>query len=394
MAKEMLIDKVRPLGGSETSVLIGDGRIKAFGAHPAPGLEVIDGGGQLLLPGLVEAHTHVDKTLWGLPWMPCTGGPTLADYIENERQVLRKVGGDPKARSKKLLEHMVARGSTHVRSHTDVHPDVGTKSIEDLLALKEELRALLDLQIVAFPQQGLLIRPGTLQLMEEALKLGADALGGIDPAGIDGDPMKHLEAIFNLAAKYARPLDIHLHDKGPLGFWTIERICDLTERFACQGKVIVSHAYALGSKAAGEIAALIARLRSLDIAIMSTAPTDTTAPPMEALYKAGVTICSGSDGVRDAWSPLNNGDMLERAFLLAYLFDWSRDEQLAIALHAITDGGAKAIGLKDYGLKVGDFADLVLLEAETIGEAIVMHPQARQVFKRGRLVAEGGKIKP
>lgn len=392
MTGDVLLRDVRPLGAAATSVLLRDGRFQSFGATDSPGATILEGQGRLLLPGLVEAHTHIDKTLWGLPWMPCKGGATLRDYIENERRVLKTVPGDPKARSRKLLQHMIARGSTSVRSHVDVDPETGTRSIEALLSLKEEMKAVVDLQLVAFPQQGMLVKPGTLSVMEEAMKLGVETLGGLDPAGIDGDPIQHLEAIFTLAAKYDRGLDIHLHDKGPLGLWQIARICDFAERFAYQGRVIISHAYALGSKPAGENGEMIARLAELGIAIMTTAPTDTTAPPVEALMAAGVTVCSGSDGVRDAWSPLNNGDMLERAFLLAYLFDWSRDEQLALAFHCITEGGAKAIGLKDYGLAPGKKADFLLLEAETIGEAIVMHPQARSVFKGGVLVAEGGKF--
>lgn len=392
MLGDVVVRDVRPLGGPTTNALLRGGRFQHFGVAPDAAARVIEGQGRLLLPGLVEAHTHVDKTLWGLPWLPCKGGATLRDYIENERQVLKTVPGEAKERSRKLLQHMVARGSTSVRSHVDVDPETGTKSIEALLSLKEEMKACVDLQLVAFPQQGLLIKPGTLAVMEAALQMGVETLGGLDPAGIDGDPIQHLEAIFTLAAKYNRGLDIHLHDKGPLGLWQIARICDFTERFAYQGRVIISHAYALGSRPARENEGLIARLSALAIAIMTTAPTDTTAPPVEALMAAGVTVCSGSDGVRDAWSPLNNGDMLERAFLLAYLFDWSRDEQLALAFHCITDGGAKAIGLVDYGLAPGNKADFLLLEAENIGEAIVMHPQARSVYKGGVLVADGGKF--
>jgi hypothetical protein len=123
-----------------------------------------------------------------------------------------------------------------------------------MLAVRERYKHLVELQLVAFPQGGLLVSPGTLDLMKAALDLGVDVVGGIDPAGIDRDPIRHLDTVFELATRYRRGVDIHLHDLGELGRWEIERICDMTQDLGLQGQVVISHAYALGAFPLGRAA--------------------------------------------------------------------------------------------------------------------------------------------
>ncbi|MGH6942293.1 amidohydrolase family protein, partial [Hypericibacter sp.] len=137
---------------------------------------------------------------------------------------------------------------------------------------------------------------------------------------------------------------------------------------------------------------LARRLADLDISLMTSAPADTEIPPATYLREIGVNLCCGSDGIRDAWSPFGNGDMLERAMLLAYRLDWSKDEMLGAALASVTDNGAKALGLRDYGIAVSHWANLLLVEAETIGDAVVRRPAERTVIARGKIVAKDGKF--
>ena len=391
----LLLTDARPLGGAPVDLLIEAGRIAAIGpglAAQAAGRPRLEGRGRLLLPAFVEAHTHVDKTLWGEPWRPNTAGPTLRDYIENERRVLAQVTSSTQVRAGRLLRHLASLGSLAVRSHTDVHPDVGLDSVEALQDLKRDLAPLLELQVVAFPQQGLLSRPGTAELMTEAARRGIDCLGGIDPAGIDGDPAGQLRLLYDLAGQYGCGLDIHLHDRGELGLWQLERITALTAERGLGGRVMVSHAYCLGEAGGGRVARLAEGFARAGVALMTTAPADGPAPPVKALRDAGVTVCSGSDGIRDAWSPLSSGDQLERAWLIALRFDYATDQDLGLALDCVTGQGARALGLEGHGLAVGCWADLVLLEAETVGAAIVERPRDRTVLRRGRVVAEGGRL--
>lgn len=393
MGDTHFISDLRDARGSAVDLLIDRGKIAAVtpAGSTSPDMPRLAGEGRLLLPALVEAHCHFDKTLWGQPWRANSAGPTLRDYIDNERRILRGLDVPIAARAGKLIENCIAKGALHFRCHVDVDPEFGVSHVEAMLALRETYRGIITMEFVAFPQTGLLIRPGTLAVMEEALKLGVEHVGGLDPAGIDNDPIRHLEAIFDLAGRYGRGIDIHLHDKGELGLWQIERIADFTEARGYQGKVVISHAYCLGQAGSERLARIAARLATAGISIMTTAPADGPAPPVADLVAAGVNVCMGSDGIRDAWSPFGTGDMLERALFLCLRFDWAKDAEIAMAFDCVTTGGARVLGLADHGLKLGAPANLILLPAENIGDAIARRPQDRLVIAQGRIVAEDGR---
>lgn len=388
-----VIRNVRPLGGEAVDLLICDGFINALLPVGTAGAQVpclLEGGGQILLPALVESHVHLDKSLWALPWRPNSAGPTRNDRIRNEQQLLAHYPVPITERAGPLIKQCIARGSLYFRSHVDVQTAWGLRHVEAMLALREEFSSVMNLQLVAFPQGGMLIAPGTVDLMRTALDMGVDVVGGIDPAAIDRDPIRHLETIFDMAVQYGRSVDIHLHDLGELGRWEIERIADFTEERGLMGRVMISHAYALGSFAHQDIIGLADRLSELRISIMTCGPAWVTVPPAAMLRARGVTVCAGSDGIRDAWSPMGNGDMLERAWLLAQRFGWSRDEDLATALDIVTWGGARALGLENYGLGVGCAANFLILPAENLAEAIVNRSPSRTVISRGRVVARNG----
>lgn len=375
--------------------LVEDGRIarRGQGLHAEPGVEVIDASGCVVLPGLVDAHAHIDKTLWGTPWHAHDAGPALIDKIRREREVLRSKGLSPAAQSARLVQRMVACGTTHCRTHVDIGPDVGLAHFEGVLATRERCREWMDIQIVAFPQTGVMVAPGTLALLEQAVKGGAEVLGGIDPMGMDHDPRGQLDGLFAIAGRHGCELDIHLHDRGELGAVTLEMIAQRTLALGLQGRVAISHAFCLGSVEPARLETLIALLLKADIAVMTHAPSGLTPfPPVKLLHERGVRLFTGSDGVRDTWSPLNNGDMLERAYLVAYRNGFRHDDDIALALHMATFGGAQVMHVAGYGLALGDVADLVLVEAENAAEAVVMHPPRRCVVKRGRVVARNGRI--
>ncbi len=362
------------------------------GLQAVPGAELIDGAGCLVLPGLVDAHAHLDKTLWGTPWHPNQAGPTLWDKINNERAVLAQLGLSAQQQSARILRHMVERGTTHCRTHVDIGPDIGLANFHGVLAMRETHREWVDLQIVAFPQTGVMVRPGTLDLLEQAVREGAEVLGGLDPMGIDHDPKGQLDGLFAIAERHGCELDIHLHDAGALGAATFEMIAERTRALGLKGRVAVSHAFCLGQVEPARLEQLITLLLDNDIAIMSHAPSGPTLfPPLRLLHERGVRLFTGSDGVRDAWTPLNNGDLLERAYLIAYRSGFRDDAGIELALHMATYGGALLMGVKDYGLQVGCTADLVVVEAETAAEAVVFHPARQWVIKRGRVVAQGGR---
>jgi cytosine/adenosine deaminase-related metal-dependent hydrolase len=393
MPRELLISNVRPGGGEPTNILIRDGTIVETGAvDHAPGAETLDGEGMLLLPGLVEAHTHLDKTFWGMGWHGHTAGPGLIDKIENERRVRREIGIDPERQSGRLAAQMLKMGTTHIRSHVDVDTEVGLAGIEGVMATRERLKEVVDVELVAFPQSGLLIRPGTLELLDRALDAGAEVVGGLDPCAIDRDPKGHLDAVFGLAGKHGRPIDIHLHEPGEMGAFSLELIMERTRALGMQGKVTVSHAFCLGMPDSARVDGLIADLARERIAIMTTAPANSPAPPVGKCLTAGVVVSGGSDGVHDSWTPYGNGDMLERAMMVGLRNGFRRDEDIELALHVCTYGGARTLGLENYGLSVGCAADLLLVPGETVAEAVILRPADRTVIKRGRIVVRRGEL--
>jgi cytosine/adenosine deaminase-related metal-dependent hydrolase len=281
-------------------------------------------------------------------------------------------------------------GSTHIRSHVDVVPDIGLANVEALLATRQALEGMVDLQIVAFPQTGVLVAPGTAELLEEAVALGADVVGGIDPGAIDRDPAAHLDTIFAIADRRGAGIDIHLHETDGLGALAIELIAERTRALGLGGRVVISHAFCLATLQAAERDRLIGLLAEHHIAVLTTAPGDRPFPPIKALRRAGVTVCAGSDGIRDCWSPFGNADMLERAMLLAWRSGFRTDADLELALDVVTQGGARALGLADYGLEPGCRADFVLLAGEILAEAVVRRGPERCVVKAGRVVARDG----
>ena len=388
-----ILEDIRLADGTPAAITIRDGRIAAIGAPPPPmpGEERIDGGGALALPGLVEAHAHLDKTLLGMKWYRNEVGPSLVDKIDNERLQRRVLGIDPARQSARQVVLALSKGSTHVRTHVDVDTEIGLSGIEGILATRERFRDEVDMQVVAFPQSGMLVRPGTLELMEAAMRAGADVVGGLDPCAIDRDPRAHLDAVFALAQKFGAPVDIHLHEPVELGGFSMELVIERTKALGMQGRVVVSHAFCLGMADAAYVARLVDMLAEARVAIMSHGAPYRPVPSVRQLHEAGVVMCCGSDGIRDTWGPYGNADMLERAMIVGLRNNLRRDDEVELALDMVTHGGAKAMELEGYGLAAGCHADIVLVDAQAPAEAVAERPPRRLVLKRGRVVARDGK---
>ena len=252
-----------------------------------------------------------------------------------------------------------------MRSHVDIDNQLGLKNLHAVLAIRERFRDLVTIQIVAFPQSGLLRSPGTAELLDEAVAQGADLLGGLDPVGIDGDLAGHLDPIFAIASKHGVGIDLHLHDGGEGGIAQMLAIAERTRASGLEGKVAISHAFALGSVPTDLAARTADTLAEAGIAIMSHGPGAGTMPPLPLLRAHGVEVFGGSDNIRDAWSPFGNGDMLERAMLIGYRGNFRHDHELKLAYEMVTEAAARVLGLPDYGIKVGGPADFVAVEAET-----------------------------
>ncbi len=382
---DLLVRDVRVHGGRlPSSITIRDGSIEAIGDAPAEWSgPVVDGRGALAIPGLVDGHAHLDKTLWGLPWRPHSAGPGLAGLIENERAGRRELPS-VEVRAGALLDEYIRTGTTLIRSHVDVDTEAGLSSIEGVRAAAAARAAAIDVEIVAFPQSGLLVAPGTVALMESAIRSGVEVVGGIDPAGYDGDAVEHLDAIFGIADRHGCKLDLHLHDRGSLGRWEVGLVIERTRALGLEGRVTVSHAFCLcdGDPA---IPALIEQLGELRIGLATVAPGNVEPLPLDLIWQHGVAVCLGQDGVRDLWSPWGDADMLARAGQMAWRSGCRRDDDIARCVEIATTRGAAALGRADHRVEVGGRGDVVLIDAATVAEAAVAHPARRLVVRAGTI---------
>ena len=389
---DLLLRNVRLMGGAAIDLLMQGGRIAAPGPAPA-GTPVEDGAGLLLLPAFVEGHTHLDKTTFHEPdWLVNTVGPRIIDKIDNEREWRARTGHDAHAASLAMARAFLAAGTTRIRSHVDVDTQAGTAHVERVLQTRAAMDGLQEIQIVAFPQSGILGRQGTEAALDAALSLGADIVGGLDPCAIERDPVKHLDIVFKLADKHAKPVDIHLHEQGSMGAFSLELILERTRALGMEGKVVVSHAFCLGDITDRERDVLLGQMAELGVAIATTAPASRPVPLVAPCRAAGVTIFAGNDGIRDTWTPYGSPDMLERAMLVGLRNNFRRDDEIALAFDCVSSAGAAGCGFADHGLAPGARADLVLVDARCLAEAVVARPARKLVVSGGRVVARDGAL--
>ncbi|MBR0893440.1 amidohydrolase family protein [Bradyrhizobium tropiciagri] len=396
MPADKLFINARLGDGTRRDMLVRDGRIAAIEAtatRPA-GVEIIDLGNALVVPGFVEGHIHLDTSFYGDTWRPhrpCTNGFDVHERVAFQAENLA-AAAPMDVRARNQLDLCIGHGTTQMRSHVMVDGSVGLKPLETILRVRDEYSHLIDIQLVAFPQSGILNSPGTPQLLDEAIKLGANAVGGLDPASFDRDVEGHLDVVFGVAQKHGVDVDIHLHDGGMLGAFEVEQIAARTRALGMAGRVAVSHAYGLGDIPADALKKTADSLARSGVAIMTNAPGARPFPPVATLRKAGVTVFSGNDNIRDSWWPYGDGDMLGRAMMIGYRSGFYTDEELAIAFDMVTAAGAKALRLDGYGLHVGAKADFVTLNAAHIQEAVVARPSGRSVYKSGVLVARDNRV--
>lgn len=377
--------------------------------HPG---EEIRAGGNLVLPGLINIHMHLDKS--GLAETISNRSGTLREAREKIREA--KAGltkQDIKTRARRTALSALQRGVTAIRTHVDIDPVLGLRGLEALLELREELRHMVDIQVVAFPQEGISETPGTEDLMREAMAAGADVVGG--HLSIAHDFEEHSERVFDLAAAFDRDVDIHVdididrdYRRTGLSGDGREYPVDLgvvamareTERRGFGGRVAASHLCALDALApllADNVIALMARAGISAVALPpGNLFTHGRSDPqnvrrgvtrVRALLAGGVRVAFGTDNIRDPFNPLGNPDMIHNAVLTAYACHMATAEDFRTTLKLCTSSAAEIMKLPDYGLKEGNAADIVVLDAPSAEEALANQAMATHVFKRGRLVA-------
>lgn len=387
-----------------SDVRVDDGAIAQILPHDpdaAAAQDVVEGRGRLLLPSFSDVHVHLDSTRLALPFRPHTGGLGVWAMMLNDRAHWRDAEVGITERVADTLGQMIARGTTRVRSFAQVDVDCRLERLEAVLAARETHRERCEVQVIAFPQAGLLREEGSARVLEDALRAGADVVGGIDPCTLDRDPVRHLDIVFGLAEQYQLPVDIHLHEPGELGRFSAALIIERTRSLGMQGRVLISHGYGLWDGTESQTQDLVQAFADADIATATVAPGGGRGIPLPSLTEAGVRVGLGEDGQRDYWSPYGNADMLDRTWQLAFTSGFRADELIEHCLAVAAIGGAgimapTAARLRSTtdrpGLEVGDPAHLTLLAGETVTSAVMDRPADRTVLWGGRVVADQLKL--
>ncbi|WP_407166395.1 amidohydrolase family protein [Bradyrhizobium sp. ORS 111] len=401
---EMVVRQVR-LSDEQPLMDIGirGGRIAAIEENlDRAGEEEIDAQGRVALPGFIEPHLHLEKAFVHRR-LPARSG-TLEEAIRVTGILKAKQErSDVLERSRKVLDMAVRNGTVFVRAHPDVDPIQGLIGVETALELKEEYKDLLDLQIVAFPQEGLLKTAGVVELMEQAVAMGADVVGGCPYNELSwNDTCAHIDKVFDLALKHDLDIDMHADfadDTDDKRFAAAEYIARKTIDTDYRGRVALGHMTSLGALTPEHAKPVIDLLKEADITVVTLPATDTYLggrkddarprrglTPVRALHAAGVNVAYSSNNIRNAFTPFGKADPLQIGNLLAHLIQFGTPENQLEVLKMGTSNAARAVGLSDqYGLAVGKPADIVILDTFAFADVLLDIPPRSWVLKRGRV---------
>src|SRR5437660_114018 len=362
----------------------------------------LDAAGRLVTPPFIDAHVHLDAVLTvGQPRYNTTG--TLLEGIqiwsERKSSLTRE---DVKRWALEEIRWEVAQGTLHIRSHVDVC-DPNLTALRALMEVREEVRDICDLQLVAFPQDGILSFPHGRELMREAMELGCDVVGGIPHYEWTRDMgVEDVHYAFELAREFNRDVDCHCDETDdPLSRFTEVMAADTIQQ-GWQGRVTASHCTAMHSYDNAYAFKLISLLARAQVNVVAnpfdnvvlqgrfdTYPKRRGITRVKELLAGGVNVALGHDSIMDPWFPLGKGDMLSAAQLALFLCHMSGYEEINDVFDLITTNAAKALRIQDaYGIEEGKPADFLILDAPSAFEALRLVPPRLHVFKRGREVAQ------
>ena len=397
---DMILRNARVAGQDGLADLGVDGGEIVAVTPGATAAETIDLDGRLVTPPLVEPHIHLDAVLTVGQPRPNVSGSLFEGIAVWAERVASLTAADVQARVRQILRWQLACGVQHVRSHVDVC-DPGLRALRALIELREEVRGLIDLQLVAFPQQGILGFDGGRELMRQAVELGADVVGGIPHYELTReDGVESVKFAMALADEYGRAVDIHCDETDDEHSRFVEVMAAETIRRGMSGRVTASHTTAMHSYNNAYAYRLIRNIaraglhmvtNPLDNAVLQgrfdTGPIRRGHTRVKQLQEAGVNVSIGHDSVMDPWYPLGYGDPLQAAFVLVHLGQMSGDGELRRLIEMITVNPAAALGLPDYGLRTGGPADLVVFDARSEADALRLVAPRTLVLRGGKVIA-------
>ena len=388
--------KTRFSGKELLDIGIKDGRISRIRKKlKGDSLEVIDASGKLVTESFVNSHLHLCKVYT----LERIGDKALASYqrggmgramtaIElaskvkeeyDEAWIIKNV--------RKALRLAVKYGTTHIRAFADTDSKAKLEGVKALLRAKEEFKEAVDIQVVAFPQDGVVRDPGAEGFLRKALELGADVVGGIPWIEYtDEDAHEHIDRMFKLAKEFDRDVSMLLDDAGDPGLRTLEMLAVRTIKEGWQGRVTAHHARAVALYPEPYFRKIAALLKRAQIGMISDPQTGPLHAKVRDLYDEGIGVALGQDDIADAYYPYGRNNMLEVAFLASHLMWMTTFEEMEILYDLITTRAAQAMSVKGVELKEGSRANLVVLNAESVWEALTYHEAPRHVIKDGKEV--------
>jgi cytosine deaminase len=396
---DLLLRECRLADGRVVDIGCLGGRIEAMGALAgAPAARTIACEGRAVTPGLVDAHIHLDKALLD-DRAPSREG-SLAEALRVTGEAKRGFTRDDIAsRARRVLDMAIRQGTTAMRSHAEIDPIVGLMGLEALSALKREYAPAIDLQLCAFAQEGILKAPGTEALLREALRAGADLVGGVPY--VDPDPRRHVDIVFDLAAEFGVDVDFHADFFDEPQHLHARYIAEQTVRRGWQHRVALGHMSEMAALPPDEQDALARQLAEAGVAVIVLPATDlylmgrkdVRSPrrglaPIKRLLAAGVTVAAATNNVRNAFTPLGTAGLPLMGYLVAIAGHMGAEPELAQVLEMLTTHPARIMRIKGYRLGVNAPADVVVWNVRRTDEILSALSACRLVVKRGLVITE------
>lgn len=405
---DLLIKNARIVGRKALKDIGIEGeRIVKIGKIRGRARRVINAKGMLISPAFIDPHIHLDKCMIGDEVRPNISG-TLQEAIEIiwERK-RRYTVADIVRRAGEVIRTAALNGTTRMRTHVDVDTISGLKPLKGLLEARRKFKHLMDIQIVAFPQEGILRDPGTEELLYEAMELGADLVGGMPHHERPYSKAKpHIDICFEVAKRFDADIDMHVDETDDPRSRSLEYLAEKTVAEGYQGRVTAGHTCALAAYPDDYARKVIRKVKRADINMITNPVTNLVIQGrgdkqpvrrgitrVKELLAAGVNVTFGQDCVNDAFYPFGRADMLEVANITAHTAHLSAPDEIRTVFRMMTYNAARTLGvLHDYGA-VGKRADLVVIDAVSVKDAIRMQPDRRWVIKGGKIIAEGRSIR-
>ena len=396
---DLLLRSCRLPDGRVVDLGCHDGRIVEIGTLAGrPAVREIACEGRVVTPGLVDAHIHLDKALLSdrAPSREGSLAEALRVTAEAKRGFTRE---DILARARRTLDMAVRQGTTAMRSHAEVDPIVGLMGFEALSTLKREYAPAIDLQLCAFAQEGILKSPGTEALLREALRAGADLVGGVPY--VDPDPHRHIDIVFDLAAEFGVDADFHADFFDEPQHLHARYIAAETVRRGWQGRVALGHMSEMAALPPDEQDALARTLADAGVSVIVLPATDlylmgrkdVRSPrrglaPVKRLLAAGVTVAAATNNVQNAFTPVGTAGLPLMGYLVAVGAHMGAAPELLQVLEMLTTQPARILGLRDHGIRVGARADLAIWETDRPQGILAALAPCRLAVKSGRVSVE------